>query len=277
MVFLKVLLLILTFNELIVDLDAKICPKGFKATGDSCVACRKGYYQDEESNSIFCKPCTLCEDKLGSMVEQECTPVTDRKCKCREGFVSWENDPSICKCKSGFESKGGKVCSECADGHFSHGTKPCKRWKDCKSAGVKSNGTKTSDVICNDELKSNVPTAPPRTYTKIISVLRSTTHRPPEGAQTLKMQTTTIAAAPPLATLRGKEQPSNTGNHIGIALLLLAIIGLVVLTIVTWRLNITPCWEKKTAVPKQDSFCGRPVEESGDDSSSSLKLNPGEP
>uniref|UniRef100_A0A3Q1HUS5 TNFR-Cys domain-containing protein n=1 Tax=Acanthochromis polyacanthus TaxID=80966 RepID=A0A3Q1HUS5_9TELE len=274
----QILFLLMCFKYLTAHCFFWLCEtnEGHGVVRGNCVACREHYYQDVERASVPCKPCTICAKNTGSTIEQECTKMTDRKCKCREGFVSREKDHSICKCNSGFEQKDG-VCSECADGHFSYGTGACQRWKDCKTAGVKVEGTKTSDVICNDERNSNVPNPPPHTYTTVDSLSRLTAYRPSEGAPTQKMQTTTSTAATPLATLRGKEQPSNTGNHIGIALLMLGIIGLVALTALTCKLNITPCWVKKTAVPKQDSFCGRPVEESGDDSSSSLKLNPGEP
>ncbi|XP_008287204.1 tumor necrosis factor receptor superfamily member 4 isoform X2 [Stegastes partitus] len=286
MTLLKVFLLFWMFNEVILESDARIpCPKGHKVSqhGNTCVSCNPGSYMDKENDSKYCNPCTPCYQNSGSRVEQECTKVSDTKCECREGFVPLEDDRSICKCKNGFELKQG-VCSECEEGHFSPSPNtPCKKWKDCKSTGVKTKGTKTSDVTCNDVVKSNSATAPPHTSKNFYSLLSSTTQRPPEGAQTLQMQTAVaaiITAASPPAALTGKAlppNPSSAGSHIGIALLMVGIIGLLVLTVMTCKLHITPCWQKKTTVPKQDSLCGRPVEESGDDSSSSLKLNPGEP
>ncbi|KAF3689963.1 hypothetical protein EXN66_Car005635 [Channa argus] len=88
---------------------------------------------------------------------------------------------------------------------------------------------------------------------------------------------TTTAPSQNRVTITKNEPtpPSNTGNYIGLALLMFGIIGLLILTALTCKLHITPCVLRKTAVQTKDS-CRRPVEESGN-SLSSLKLNTEEP
>ncbi|XP_039971849.1 tumor necrosis factor receptor superfamily member 4 isoform X2 [Xiphias gladius] len=272
----KLLIFTLTFYELTVDLDALTCPKGHRVNLDrsGCEICPDGYYQTKDNDSQRCRPCTQCEINRGSAVEQKCTKEMDTKCKCRGDFVPWESDCSTCKCGIGFGLTNGE-CSKCADGYFSiQINSPCQKWKECKS-GVNITGTRTSDVICN-ELKSH-----PDITTPYITLL--TSHQPHEETQSQKIHTT-ATTAPQRHTVtteqEGKiERPSSssTGNNIGMVLLMFGIVGLLVLTAVTCKLHIRPCVQRKPAVQTKDSLCRRPVEESGDGSLSSLKLNPGEP
>ncbi|TDH13885.1 hypothetical protein EPR50_G00038240 [Perca flavescens] len=285
MVLLK-LLLTLMFYELIVDLDAQTCPKGQRIyrrrnSGNiNCENCPNEYYQPVENHSQYCKPCTRCDTAKGSVVKENCTKMTNRKCQCRGQFVPSENDSSICKCDIGFGLKD-KECLMCDQGYFSTQiNSPCEKWRECKS-GVKIPGTRTSDVICNPELNPNDIT-PPTSNKNVSLIARLTTKHPLEGAQTQRMHTTTTTttttnttAAPPAHTSPSRDHPSDTGNYIdiGMALLIFGIIGLLVLTAVTCKLHITP---QPAVLPKNDSLCRRPVEESGDGSLSSLKLYPGD-
>ncbi|KAM7402249.1 hypothetical protein PAMP_017506 [Pampus punctatissimus] len=287
MVLLKKLIFILNFYLIVVHLDAKKCPKGQKVTitkdnVEGCATCPLGYFQPEENDSQKCKVCTKCDRRFGIIVEK-CTAVTDTKCKCGKGSIPWENETASCKCPIGFGIKD-RECSKCENGYFTESIDSvCKKWKECKS-GVIVNGTDKSDVTCNKEQKSNTDITTPTTSNKITSLvthLRSL--RPHEGAQTqeINQRTTTTTAAPRHAVtsrdIVHSTQPSITGNHIGMTLLIFGIIALLVLTAVTCKLHITPCVQRKQPVPTNDQLCRRPVEESGDDSLSSLKLNPGEP
>ncbi|XP_040888898.1 tumor necrosis factor receptor superfamily member 4 [Toxotes jaculatrix] len=274
MVLFKLLLLTLTFYELIADLDARTCPKGQRVNrfGTYCEPCPNGYYQPEENDSKSCNPCTRCDQKSGSVVIKECTEVTDTKCQCRENFVAWPNDLSTCKCDIGFELKNG-ACLKCEDGYFSTRINSlCRKWMECK-LGVNISGTRTSDVICN--VKSNPDITTPY-------MTRLTTHRPHAETHLKNILTTTTEAPPRHAVTREPTRetesfpPSNPGNHFGMAIVLFGVIGLLGLTAVTCRLHSTPCAHRKPGVQSKDS-CRRPVEEIGDGSQSSLKLNPGEP
>nr|XP_020453764.1 tumor necrosis factor receptor superfamily member 4-like [Monopterus albus] len=270
MVLLKLLIFTLTFYNLIVDLEARICPKGQRVTDDGagCITCPDRFYQPEENDSQMCKPCTKCDPKHGSIVKQACTKETNTKCQCRGEFVVWDNDYSTCKCSKGFGLHN-KECSKCEDGYFNDEIdKPCRKWKECK-LGVNITGTKVSDVICNT-FKNNPDITTPYTT-------RSTFAHSQEETQTQATRTTTTKG-PAVTTVKKVETTtfSNTGNHIGVAILIFGIAGLLILTAVTCKLHIRPCMKKKTAVQK-DSLCRRPVEESGSGCLSSLKLNAGEP
>ncbi|XP_029288117.1 tumor necrosis factor receptor superfamily member 4 [Cottoperca gobio] len=287
MFLLKLLIFTLTFYELIVDLDATICPKGHqvvlgKAGGsDGCEICPDEYYQPEENDSQHCRACIKCDERMGSVLKEQCTKEKNTKCQCRREFVPL--DSSTCKCNKGFELQHGE-CSECSEGYFSRRINSrCQKWKECKS-GVKSLGTKTSDVICNVELNSDITT--PTTSNKRVSLItRLTSQRSYEGDKTQRGHPTTTITTTSSRTFtmaapghtRDNLQPlhpSDTGTYIGagMVLLIFGIMGLLVLTVVTCKLHITP----QLAVPKNDSLCRSPVEESGDSSQSFLKLNPEE-
>ncbi|XP_034388811.1 tumor necrosis factor receptor superfamily member 9 [Cyclopterus lumpus] len=281
MVLFKVLVFTLTFHKIIVDLDARtICPKGHRVTksGTSCEICPSEAFQPEEKDSQFCKACTKCDFESGSIVKEECTKETNTKCQCRGEFVPWESDSSTCRCGIGFGLKrDGTECSKCEDGYFSTQINSCcQKWRECK-CGVKMNGTRSSDVLCNFELQgcsgaSNTYITPPSntyiitatTSNKLVSLItRLTSHHSNERAQTQRMDTIATTAA-----------PGHTDAYIatGVAFLILGIIGLLVLTAVIGKLHMTP----QPIALKNDSLCRRPVEESGEGSLSSLKLNPGE-
>ncbi|XP_067443187.1 tumor necrosis factor receptor superfamily member 4 [Thunnus thynnus] len=281
MVPLKLLIFTLILCKLVADLDAK-CPKGKKKTKDNgCADCQEGFFQPEENDSQRCSVCTKCDEKT-TTVAQVCTKVTDRTCKCREGFVAWPNDAASCYCPMGFGLIKGETfkCSKCEHGHFSKGIdSACQKWKKCKSS-VKENGTNMSDVTCNEEKNNNdITTA--TTSNKITSVIKHLrTTRPHEGGPTQEINRVTATTPTTTATVASSTKgttidPSNTGNQIGMTLLLFGIIGLLVLTAVTCRLHITPCVQRKPAVQPNDPLCRRPVEESGDDSLCPLKVNPG--
>ncbi|KAF1383015.1 hypothetical protein PFLUV_G00149840 [Perca fluviatilis] len=145
MVLLKLLILTLTFYELIVDLDAQTCPK-----------------------------------EKGSVVKENCTKVKNSQCQCRGRFVPSKSDSSICKCDIGFGLEDTE-CLMCNHGYFSTQTNsPCEKWRGCKS-GVKIPGTRTSDVICNPELNPNDITPP--TSDKNVSLIAWLTPPPPRLLQ----------------------------------------------------------------------------------------------
>ncbi|XP_068451404.1 tumor necrosis factor receptor superfamily member 21 [Clinocottus analis] len=275
----KLLVFTLTFYELIVDLDARTtCPKGQRVTKGRCESCPSETFQPEDNDYQICKACTKCDVESGSVVEKKCTKKTNTKCQCRGEFVPRESDSSTCKCDVGFGLNRDR-CSKCEDGYFSSQINSgCQKWRECK-CGVKKPGTRTTDVTCNvesqgcsDASHSYIPT-PSNTYitnattsNNMVSLItRLTSHHSHERAHTQKMHTiaTTIAAA-----------AGHTDANIvtGVTFLILGIIGLLLLTAVICKLHITP----QPIARKNDSLCRRPVEESGESSLSSLKLNPGE-
>ncbi|XP_049895221.1 tumor necrosis factor receptor superfamily member 4 [Epinephelus moara] len=285
MVLLKLLIVTLTFYQLVV-LDAQKCPKGQRRTrggaAQPCEDCPTGYYNPEDNDSHICKPCRKCDSNYGSAVKEACTKETNTKCQCRGEFVPAESDSSTCKCEIGFELKSGE-CSKCEHGYFSTRiNSSCRKWKECKS-GETNAGSNTADVICNPDVESNPSINTTSTLNKIVTLIkRLTTQRPtPRIITTTTTTPTTTPTSITTAALGYRDPPTSKGQppHTpdtaayigpGMTLLILGIIGLLVLTAVTCKLNIT----SQPAVPQKDSLCRRPVEESGDGSLSSLKLNP---
>ncbi|XP_010779718.1 tumor necrosis factor receptor superfamily member 4 [Notothenia coriiceps] len=277
MVLLKLLIFTLTFYELVFYLDAEtICPKGQKVkrvgSVESCESCPVDNYQDEENTSQNCKACIKCDATTGSVLKKKCTKETNTDCQCRTGFVRY--DDSSCKCNKGFGLKRGEKpeCSECEEGFFSSSiNSKCQKWKECKS-GVKFAGKKKSDVICNVDSYTT-----PTTSNERVSLLTRLTshhsHKAQNPATNIKTTTSSII------TTAGPGHTRDKGPHLhpfagaGMVLIIIGMIGLLVLTAVTCKLHFNP----KPAVTKSDSLCRSPVEESGDDSQSSLKLNPEEP
>ncbi|KAK5872588.1 hypothetical protein PBY51_013272 [Eleginops maclovinus] len=281
MILLKLLIFTLTFYELIYDLDAQKCPSGqrinvrVRSRESFCEPCPDGYFQPVENHSQYCKACTHCDHMKGSVLKVKCTKETDTECQCRGGFV--RHDSSTCRCKMGFELKHGE-CSECEDGFFSsHIGSQCQKWKECKS-GVKLPGNKTSDVLCN--MDSYITAA---TTSNTVSVLtRITSHHSHEADKAKKSHpatNTNITTATSIITTSTKAvdgppriiHPSDSISYFGagMVLLIFGIVGLLVLTAATCKLHVN----LQPAVPKNESLCRSPVEESGDDSLSSLKPN----
>ncbi|XP_071751357.1 uncharacterized protein LOC139908531 [Centroberyx gerrardi] len=281
-----------TFSEPLRVLGDNIkCPEGQRVSRTKwrmCEPCPDDQYQPVENDSQECLACTQCDEETGSEVESTCSKIRDTKCRCRPGFVNWENDPASCKCDkgSGLQNTGrSSECHKCEDGFFSNNIDlSCRKWKECKS-GVKYNGTKISDVVCSDELSRTTPDAASPT-TKSASLSTHYMSRAPD----VKTQTQELPQHRPTAFIPGLVVPTedtgrpftpNTPNNNEVSLLLaFGIVGLLILTMVTCKLNIIPCIQscKKPAVKAQESVCRRPVEESGDSSRSSLvKLNPVEP
>ncbi|XP_014331434.1 tumor necrosis factor receptor superfamily member 4-like [Xiphophorus maculatus] len=271
----NLLIFILTLNVFIVDSDAAKCNKGEKLTESHrgkllCTPCGEGTFRATPKDSKSCDACTLCDEELGSFIKDKCTTVKNTVCGCRDGFVPFSSDSGVCKCDIGSGLENG-VCSKCKEGYFNKDIdKPCQKWKDCKSAGIKQAGNSTSDVVCKEMINDSQTTVAPTAIKKVFPSL-STTRRPHEGAPTQTLSSTTTTTVQ-LTTVRNTMQL--TSIHIGTAILILGITGLLGLTAMTCKLHVTPCWKSKPAVQTKDSLCRRPVEESGDGSESSLKLNP---
>ncbi|XP_054885138.1 tumor necrosis factor receptor superfamily member 26 [Poeciliopsis prolifica] len=91
-----------------------------------CVFCENGStYNSEPNSKVSCEICTSCDQENANLEEEEpCTPLKDRKCRCKEGHYCNSAEGSC------------KICH------------PCNR---CSSTGVKEPCTLTSDAICKEE------------------------------------------------------------------------------------------------------------------------------
>lgn len=85
----------------------------------------------------------------------------------------------------------------------------------CKS-GVHKAGTKISDAICKNESNDDTYVSASPTPNNIVTpVIRFTSDRPHEGAQTQKIHTTTTTSAPQHFFTQSPVQPPTAGSHIG--------------------------------------------------------------
>ncbi|XP_017263708.1 tumor necrosis factor receptor superfamily member 4 [Kryptolebias marmoratus] len=271
MVLCNLLVLLLTFNELVIDLDALTCPKGQRVRDvpgwKSCETCPDGSYWPTENTSQKCKGCTQCLE--GSYAKVLCSKERDAECQCREGFVPRFKNSAMCKCQPGFGLTNG-ACSKCKEGYFStKDNSPCQKWNDCPATGVKKPGNSTSDAICNKESSSIQQRTTPSTSMRKTAPTHITSPRPHEGNQTPKPDSPTTTTSPPPQKV---PPASHSSNYIGLVLLCLGVAGLLVWTAITCKMHVPPCCQKKTMQTK-DSLCRRPVEESGDSSETSVKLN----
>ncbi|NXJ82534.1 TNR4 factor, partial [Trogon melanurus] len=109
------------------------------ATTDTiCVPCQDEYFSSEHSHK-FCKPCTICNARRGSVEVKKCDKTSDRICRCLAGYMPDATRPQ------------GGACIPCPEGSYSMGeNKDCQPWTNCSALGKSTlrPGTKTADAIC---------------------------------------------------------------------------------------------------------------------------------
>ncbi|XP_058160675.1 tumor necrosis factor receptor superfamily member 4 [Dasypus novemcinctus] len=148
-----------------------------------CQLCPSGFY-NEDVNYETCKPCTQCNARSGSEVQQACTSTRDTVCRCRPGTQT----------QDGY--KHGVDCAPCPPGHFSPGRdEPCKPWTDCASVGKRTlrPASNSSDAICED------PSPPP----KPAGSTQPATARPTSRRPTSPLPTSPQLSTAPTETPRG--------------------------------------------------------------------------
>uniref|UniRef100_A0A8C5HLC9 Tumor necrosis factor receptor superfamily member 1B-like n=1 Tax=Gouania willdenowi TaxID=441366 RepID=A0A8C5HLC9_GOUWI len=239
------------FFALLYTLDAKKCQKVKEK--DGCEDCTNDYFQPEDNDSKSCQSCTVCDTNAGSETKDECTKDTDTVCQCRGDFVAWASDSSPCH-KFYLKKKKFHLINNCKAGYFSTKmNEACSKWKDCQSTGVKIPGSTTSDAICND----NSTVAKTRFLNKTESTSQIN-HPPHEGARTLMMLTTNVTRAPQKTTTEENFIPtqlSERANHNDCIFILLGIAGvLFILTVVSYKKDVVPCWLRKTTEAIQSMY-----------------------
>ncbi|KFP88027.1 Tumor necrosis factor receptor superfamily member 4, partial [Apaloderma vittatum] len=103
-----------------------------------CVPCQDEYFSDEHNHG-FCKPCTICNARRGSVEVKKCEKTSDRICRCLAGYM-----PDAARTQGG-------ACVPCPEGSYSvGGNKECQPWTNCSILGKSTlrPGTKAADAIC---------------------------------------------------------------------------------------------------------------------------------
>uniref|UniRef100_UPI0037E8326B tumor necrosis factor receptor superfamily member 6B-like n=1 Tax=Semicossyphus pulcher TaxID=241346 RepID=UPI0037E8326B len=123
-----------------------------------CEPCKASHFTELWNYLPRCLYCgTFC---LGNMeVESECTAVSDRVCRCKEGFY-WTYDFCVrhteCGPGRGVHTKGTRhnntVCERCSEGTFSNSSsalEPCANHQTCASGEiVLVPGSTYHDTVC---------------------------------------------------------------------------------------------------------------------------------
>ncbi|XP_046881089.1 tumor necrosis factor receptor superfamily member 9 isoform X2 [Hypomesus transpacificus] len=225
-----------------------------------CADCTEKTFQPTPNDSQFCKACTLCNNKHWSVEVKKCTRIMDTTCECQDGFVPTNDKSSACKCEKGSgvnHVKGQPICRKCENGFFtSEKDNYCVEWKKC-SSGVRVNGSKTSDVVCNNNSEIQEFRIPPTAPPSPLTIQTRFSERPP-----LELTSPTFISTP----------SKNENGTLPSTLSLIFGLTLLVLVFLTYKFTITPCVEsyKLPIVKTAQDSCRRPVEESGDSNLSSL-------
>ncbi|XP_058849233.1 tumor necrosis factor receptor superfamily member 4-like isoform X2 [Acipenser ruthenus] len=76
--------------------------------------------------------------------------------RCPEGRFQ-EKNADVDVCQSCLECEV-QTCQPCPDGYYTNNLNmKCKKWTNCSELGVKTNGSKTSDVVCHEASRTIIP------------------------------------------------------------------------------------------------------------------------
>ncbi|NWV01334.1 TNR9 factor, partial [Upupa epops] len=95
-----------------------------------------------------CSLCRKCEGRFKYL--KECSPSSDAKCTCREGYRCIDDACTRCdqSCGLGQEDTG-SGCQACRYGTFNDQLNGfCKNWTKCSANEVLEPGTAAKDVLC---------------------------------------------------------------------------------------------------------------------------------
>ncbi|XP_042278605.1 tumor necrosis factor receptor superfamily member 6B-like [Thunnus maccoyii] len=157
-----------------------------------CLPCRENHFTDLWNylpKCLYCK--NLCNGN--QEVERECSSVSDRVCRCKEGFYLF-NDfcmaHSECEPGEGVKTKGTSeldtVCEKCPDGYFSSSssaTESCVKQQECPCGQtVLLPGSIYHNTLCGScEDFANGGETPRKFYARLFSM-----HRTPRAGKLRK-------------------------------------------------------------------------------------------
>ncbi|XP_009669802.2 tumor necrosis factor receptor superfamily member 4 isoform X2 [Struthio camelus] len=224
-----------------------------------CAPCQDEYFSTEHNHS-FCKSCTVCDIKKGSMEVKKCEKTSDRTCVCIAGYMP--------------DSKHtlGSVCLPCREGFYSlGGNESCRPWTNCSVLGEKTlrTGTKTEDAVCSSQV-----TRPATSWSVTSALQLSTTHR--RNNMSTAMLSPSKPSVVPLIICSDKNSPTET-NWGPLLLILICLILLMVSGISILLLIIQAAKKETKRRPCRNNHQGRsfriPIQEEQIDSNSSLIKN----
>ncbi|XP_061457852.1 tumor necrosis factor receptor superfamily member 9 [Rhineura floridana] len=115
----------------------------------SAQKCEDGTYR--EASSGKCIICKGCEGIFA--YAQPCSESANAICRCLPEYECEGRECGTCTCDAGKEWMGAG-CQDCPEGKFkSLKTGTCRSWTQCSANNILTPGTKTTDVICKNELE----------------------------------------------------------------------------------------------------------------------------
>ncbi|XP_025929905.1 tumor necrosis factor receptor superfamily member 4 [Apteryx rowi] len=225
-----------------------------------CAPCQDEYFSTEHNHS-FCKSCTVCNTRKGSMEVKKCEKTSDRICMCIAGYM-----PDA-------KYTLGSVCSPCREGFYSTGgNESCRPWTNCSVLGKKTlrTGTKTEDAVCSSQVTQ------PATSWSVTSALHlSTIHR--RNKMSTAMLSPSKSSMVPFIVCPDKNSPTET-NWGPLSLILICLILLVVSGMSIFLLIIQAAKKETKTRPcrnnhREEQSFRVPIQEEQIDSNSSLIKN----
>ncbi|XP_074780604.1 tumor necrosis factor receptor superfamily member 4 isoform X1 [Athene noctua] len=225
-------------------------------TDTVCAPCQDEYFSSEHNHS-FCKSCTICNTRKGSVEVKKCEKTSDRVCMCVAGYM-----PDV-------RYTLGSACLPCPEGSYSTGgNENCQPWTNCSVLGKNTlrPGTKTYDAVC-----SNHVTQPATSQSTTPALNLSTTDH--------KNNTSTAVFSPPRPSVIPSiclDKNSLTETNWGsLSLILICLILLMVSGMSILLLIIQAAKKETKKRPYRNNHqgersCRKPIQEEHIDSNSSL-------
>ncbi|XP_010072737.1 PREDICTED: tumor necrosis factor receptor superfamily member 4 [Pterocles gutturalis] len=229
------------------------------ATTDTiCAPCQDEYFSSEHNHN-FCKSCTICNTRKGSVEVKKCEKTSDRICLCVAGYM-----PDV-------RYTLGSVCSPCPEGFYSKGgNENCQRWTNCSVLGKTTlrPGTRTDDAVCSNHVTQP---APSQSTTPALN-LSTTGHK--NNMSTAVLSPSRPSVIPFVCPDANSPTETNWGS---LSLILICLILLMVSGMSILLLIIQAAKKETKRRPCGDNRQGRsfrtPVQEEQIDSNSSLIKN----
>ncbi|KAM8927142.1 tumor necrosis factor receptor superfamily member 9 [Pelodytes ibericus] len=118
-----------------------------------CEPCPIQSYMNQPNSLSNCKRCRRCQGIF--QYKEFCSLTSNAVCTCIQGKKCVGENCQQCasiRCKQGQELVG-ENCIDCPPETFNPGSDgPCIPWKRCERGNVLLNGTRSSDVVCGDDV-----------------------------------------------------------------------------------------------------------------------------